>query len=165
MRTTLILSLILGLSCSPVLAGEAEVLLDGIGNKGKPVTSNEASVLQAGIVNQASAAMSGQQGDGNRNSAIAFQTGKTNSMITEQNGSSNGAAVTQLGKDNVAITDQQGFYNDANLVQTGNDLVIVSQKGVGLSLTQQQIPDYPALIIQQGVGSRSVTKVIPLSKR
>ena len=71
----------------------------------------------------------------------------------------------QLGKGNLAITDQKGLYNDATLAQTGHDLVIVSQKGIGLTLTADQIPDYPALIIQQGVGSRSVTKVIPLSKR
>jgi hypothetical protein len=150
MRTSIILAAavatLLSLS-SPAMAGEGDILLAGIGSQDGAAHSGETSVLQAGIA------------DGRQSQRTA------NATLIEQSGGTNGTAIAQLGKGNLAIATQTGAYNDASLTQTGNDLVIVSQRGVGLTLTADQIPDYPALVIQQGVGSRSVTKVIPLSKR
>ena len=160
MRTSLILSAVatlLSLS-SPATAGEGDILLAGIGSQDGAAHSGEASVLQATIAG-------GLQSRGDRTTTHTLQAGHANTTLIEQSGGTNGTAIAQLGKGNLAIASQTGAYNDASLTQTGNDLVIVSQKGVGLTLTADQIPDYPALVIQQGVGSRSVTKVIPLSRR
>jgi hypothetical protein len=163
MRTSLILSVVatlLSLS-SPATAGEGDILRAGIGSREGAALSGEASVLQAGIAGE----RRNEPAAGGRTVAHAFQAGQANATLIEQSGGTNGTAIAQLGKGNLAIASQTGAYNDASLTQTGNDLVIVSQKGVGLTLTADQIPDYPALVIQQGVGSRSVTKVVPLSRR
>ena len=163
MRTSLILSAVatlLSLS-SPATAGEGDILLAGIESQEGAALSGEASVLRAGIAG----VRRSEPAAGGRTAAHAFQAGQANATLIEQSGGTNGTAIAQLGKGNLAIASQTGAYNDASLTQTGNDLVIVSQKGVGLTLTADQIPDYPALVIQQGVGSRSVTKVIPLSRR
>lgn len=163
MRTSIILSAVIGLLSlsSPAMAGEGDILLAGIGSQEGAAHSGEASVLQAGIAG----VRRSEPAEGGRTAAHAFQAGHANATLIEQSGGANGTAIAQLGKGNLAIASQTGAYNDASLTQTGNDLVIVSQRGVGLTLTADQIPDYPALVIQQGVGSRSVTKVVPLSKR
>lgn len=160
MRTSIILTAVAALLSlsSPAMAGESDILLAGIGSQEGTALSGEASVLQAGIAG-------GQRTGSDRTTTHTLQAGHANATLIEQSGGTNGTAITQLGKGNLTIASQTGAYNDASLTQTGNDLVIVSQKGVGLTLTADQIPDYPALVIQQGVGSRSVTKVIPLSKR
>jgi hypothetical protein len=164
MRTSIILAAavatLLSLS-SPAMAGEGDILLAGIGSQDGAAHSGETSVLQAGIADGRQSQRTGSD----RTTAHAFQAGHANATLIEQSGGTNGTAIAQLGKGNLAIATQTGAYNDASLTQTGNDLVIVSQRGVGLTLAADQIPDYPALVIQQGVGSRSVTKVIPLSKR
>jgi hypothetical protein len=163
MRTSIILSAFIGLLSlsSPAMAGEGDILLAGIGSQDGAAHSGEASVLQAAIAG----GRQSQPAGGDRTTAHAFQAGHANATLIEQSVGTNGTAIAQLGKGNLAVASQTGAYNNASLTQTGNDLVIVSQKGVGLTLTADQIPDYPALVIQQGVGSRSVTKVIPLSKR
>jgi hypothetical protein len=163
MRTSIILSAFIGLLSlsSPAMAGEGDILLAGIGSQDGAAQAGEASVLQTGT----DGGRRSQPAGGDRTTAHAVQAGQGNATLIDQSGGTNGTAIAQLGQGNLAVASQTGAYNNASLTQTGNDLVIVSQRGVGLTLTADQIPDYPALVIQQGVGSRSVTKVIPLSKR